>query len=349
MSSQGSGGNHPPRGRRPPPYGGHAPPGFQAPRPRPADEPPIGPPFGYGPPAGIPYPDEPERRPGRRRALLLAVVVTAVVVAVAATAVLLMARGPGGDDPRVDALATSSHTPTPVLTPPSRWAVGACVRPEAVGTAPPSSPAVPQTDQDFLLAHCSDPQATGRVTSMLDESEPLTEPACPEDTDEAIMVGAEETACVRNLREPHPGDPGRGGGVLRAGDCVADPNESLGGERPCGDSGWYGKVVGRAEKASECPDGTQETLRMRGSPRPIVCLGDEGEVVSKGDCIRSLKKYGKSVPLSAVEKVDCGSKDAWAKVTARVKKRGDCPKGTDQYLESRDEDAYRPVTCLRDT
>ncbi|MGW0202706.1 hypothetical protein [Nonomuraea sp. NPDC003201] len=44
---------------------------------------------------------------------------------------------------------------------------------------------------------------------------------CPSDSDGWLDApGGSRTACLRNRLGPHPGDPGKGGGVLKAGDCT---------------------------------------------------------------------------------------------------------------------------------
>ncbi|MGI8329313.1 hypothetical protein ACRYCC_05065 [Actinomadura scrupuli] len=43
--------------------------------------------------------------------------------------------------------------------------------------------------------------------------------------------------CLRNLRPPHPGDPGKGGGGIIVGDCVNVDSAKLVTEVPCNGSG----------------------------------------------------------------------------------------------------------------
>lgn len=99
---------------------------------------------------------------------------------------------------------------------------------------------------------CDDPAAVGTVTHLENGGAGLagamTEPDCPAGTDHAIRVtsahlgGRAPTylfACVRNLKPPHPGDPGGGGGPdIVVGDCVhSKDNLAKVEETPCDGSG----------------------------------------------------------------------------------------------------------------
>lgn len=83
---------------------------------------------------------------------------------------------------------------------------------------------------------CGDSQAVAKVAGRFHDghADPFEATSCPENSDFAIDVPAglaalegtppsgEGYACMRNLRPPHPGDPGRGGGPgIRVGDCVS--------------------------------------------------------------------------------------------------------------------------------
>ncbi|MFE7352385.1 hypothetical protein ACFU8Q_04060 [Streptomyces sp. NPDC057543] len=82
---------------------------------------------------------------------------------------------------------------------------------------------------------CGDPEAVARVTGRMStgNAEPLSGTTCPDHTDFAIdasiglgapegaQVAGDGYACMRNLKPPHPGDPGGGGGPrIELGDCV---------------------------------------------------------------------------------------------------------------------------------
>lgn len=67
---------------------------------------------------------------------------------------------------------------------------------------------------------CATPAARSSVLKLVPD-----DPArCPADTDGTLddptAAQPSRVACVRNRTAPHPGDPGKGGGVLRVGDCT---------------------------------------------------------------------------------------------------------------------------------
>ncbi|MFF2960695.1 hypothetical protein ACFVT1_17665 [Streptomyces sp. NPDC057963] len=82
---------------------------------------------------------------------------------------------------------------------------------------------------------CGDPKAVARVTYRMEagKASPFSATVCSETTDFvidvpislAVLEGTRATgegyACMRNLKPPHPGDPGGGGGPrIEVGDCV---------------------------------------------------------------------------------------------------------------------------------
>ncbi len=201
------------------------------------------------------------------------------------------------------AVVASGREAAPSAPAPLAWADGACVR--RTGTA-------------VGLVLCD--QATGRVSRIT-----ARPPHCPSDTDEFVSLGSGRTACVRNVGGRHPGDAGNGGGVLRAGDCVA----MRGGERPCAEGNWYGRVTGVTETARQCPLGTIEALPLKGGQ--VACLGKDGRVVAAGDCV---ERPALPTSVRLLVKVACGSERAWARVTGRVESPTRCAEGSDHYLRS---------------
>ncbi|GAA4709456.1 hypothetical protein [Phytohabitans rumicis] len=93
---------------------------------------------------------------------------------------------------------------------------------------------------------CTAPEAQARVTkvSQAQGNQRFTvRPDCPPGTDLALSqpgtAGGTSTLgyfCARNLKPPHPGDPGEGGGIIEVGDCVHAEGESI-DEVPCDGSG----------------------------------------------------------------------------------------------------------------
>ena len=114
---------------------------------------------------------------------------------------------------------------SPDTSPPTgEWKAGQCVSPAGlVGD---------QEGKSFHRTGCDASEAAAKITKMTAGDLGFGTPvACPEDTD--AMVGVEQpkghlnlgenVACIRNLKAPHPGDVGQGGGLFRAGDCVENP------------------------------------------------------------------------------------------------------------------------------
>ncbi|WP_155129079.1 hypothetical protein [[Actinomadura] parvosata] len=209
----------------------------------------------------------------------------------------------------VIAASGKATQPRPVL----RWTPGACVTGELALTACNGG-------DSEVLALASDPPGPGE---------------CPADTDAVLRVGAGRTACVRNFLEPHPGDPGRGGGVLRPGDCVTLD----GRERACSRPGWYGRALALAVEPAGCPDGTLDTLDGESQ---VVCLGRGGQVLDRGSCVA--EPATDVIARSAVTRVPCDSPHAWARVLSFEVAPARCPPSSRRYLRA--DEGYRPVTCL---
>lgn len=211
-----------------------------------------------------------------------------------------------------------------------------------------------------VRVECDDEQAKAKVLKIAREGERTrfqsrltSQPDCPDGTDGVARVtlktGDERywEACLRNLKGPHPGDPGVGGALISKGDCVSGGTVGFGREKPCSDSGWYGKVIARVGSAAECPAGqTMETMKLRsfsgGAPaRPVLCLGKGGQVLGAGDCIQD-----PSFAFAGLRKAACGTPQAVAKVEGRTKTRQECPAATTHVMEAKKE-AYLKVLCLQ--
>ncbi|WP_141704252.1 hypothetical protein [Planobispora rosea] len=265
---------------------------------------------------------------GTKMAPALGVTVAAMVVVITATGVLVAGRASPEPGAARAAAATVRFA----------WERGACVARE---------------NDRYELAACED--ADGRVISMADAEAA----GCPVETDELVRIrplpgagGADaqavlrspqpsRTACVRTLRPPHAGEPGGGGGMLRPGDCLA----LRGGERPCSEPGWYGKVLAVVDRAAACPARALDALVV--GEREVACLAGGGRILRVGDCVT--RPAGRLVSREALVRTPCDSAGAWARVTARAATRGRCPELSDRYLRVREPGVQRPVTCLRRT
>jgi len=171
------------------------------------------------------------------------------------------------------------------------WGVGSCIylskdfpyaTPSVVN---PEMQHIIEQSKEYQPVSCSDPRAIARITSLgahIDQSKPIQDSGCPDDTDMAVRtkttgLGAtsdSQVYCMRNLKAPHPGDPGGGGGGLVVNDCVY-VGSSNGGrllndqveELPCADGpairtqcvraplGY--PLVAMADSAAQCPKGTR--------------------------------------------------------------------------------------------
>ncbi|MDQ1365805.1 MAG: hypothetical protein QOE57_1847 [Acidimicrobiaceae bacterium] len=145
---------------------------------------------------------------------------------------------------------------------------------------------------------------------------------CPEDTDSFELLNSLQTACLRNLHPPHPGDVGEGGGILRKGDCINTAKEIA-----CRTPGIYATVTERVAATSECPPATLEFVKLTSAVRPIACLDNGPGVISPGDCVHS-----PSLPFGG-SKVACPPaltkpSDEYDRVVSRVPTGGVCPAGT---------------------
>ncbi|MFG2076682.1 hypothetical protein [Nonomuraea maritima] len=236
---------------------------------------------------------------------------TAVVVAVlVALAGAVIACSPSGSD---GAPGQAGGALVGQARPVLRWTPGACVT------------------RDYALTACNGGES--RVVALAPD--PPRPGDCPVDTDNVLRVGANRTACVRNFLDPHPGVPGGGGGLLRAGDCV----RLDGREQACDRPGWYGKVIAITGRVSACPSRTLDTLS---DDSRVVCLGPGGQVLERGACVA--RPSAEATARSAVVRVPCESRQAWARVVAFGTSPGGCPSRSERYL--RVEGAFRPVTCL---
>ncbi|MDQ1392880.1 MAG: hypothetical protein QOF30_1857 [Acidimicrobiaceae bacterium] len=146
---------------------------------------------------------------------------------------------------------------------------------------------------------------------------------CPDDADSYQLLNANlQTACLRNLHPPHPGDVGEGGGVLRTGDCI-----SHGSEVACRTPDIYAMVTDRVADVSRCPDGTLEFVKLSSAARPIACLNNGPGVVRPGDCVDSPAQPFGGSKVACPSTSTTPSKD-YDRVVTRVKIAADCPTST---------------------
>ncbi|MFJ2900180.1 hypothetical protein ACIO87_35570 [Streptomyces sp. NPDC087218] len=153
----------------------------------------------------------------------------AAAVATAAALVLVTGCGKATGNRASDtdgASASPTASPTPSVNPSygeQFLAEGECAAPE------------PNKEDIYREVPCKDPKAVAKVETrtLVGSSEPFSATSCPKHADFAIDVPlsiaileskpatGEGYACMRNLKPPHPGDTGGGGGPsIEVGDCV---------------------------------------------------------------------------------------------------------------------------------
>lgn len=209
---------------------------------------------------------------------------------------------------------------------------------------------------------CTDGTAEARILKIVNGEESAALETCPKETDALREPSAGIWACIRNLKGPHPGEPGKGGGILRVGDCIlvddATEDSPEFEERTCYDRHGPGQIRKFLKKKSQCRDrqgdlADYNTIRRDHPSLPVICHGAGVEVrtpgpqFENGECVD--KPAIMDLPLGdmimgGLDGIDCGDKDAWAKVVATVSERS-CPGRAD--YEVSDDDHYPGTVCLR--
>jgi hypothetical protein len=189
---------------------------------------------------------------------------------------------------------------------------------------------------------CSSREAEARVLAVTALGDAGAEP-CPLPTDDIVpMVDAvTEYGCLRRLEPPHPGDPGRGGGIVRVGDCVGDPDAGPPGqEAACGSPRDWATVAAIAVNRAHCAAPAVDFLtRPTNSSKPILCLARGPGVMTAGDCVTDQF-------VTELLEVRCGSPEAAFRVAARVAARGRCAARAESALVPRAL-PEAAVACLR--
>ena len=183
------------------------------------------------PPPGGPPPGPPGPRQRRRAKIIVGIALPVL----AGLTIAVIALSPGASAPT------------------GEWKAGQCVTPAGrVGD---------QEGAIFRRTGCDAKAAAAKVTKMTVSGISDAQVPCPEDTDTIVKVEQEhldrtgDFACVRNLKAPHPGDVGQGGGLFRPGDCILDPAQDITvKETPCAGAHWA-TVVRWADDFTSCPKG----------------------------------------------------------------------------------------------
>lgn len=141
--------------------------------------------------------------------------------------------------------------------------------------------------ETFTEVPCTSERAAARVVARYD-GKVAEGPSCPARTDFVLHISEDRPAvdedgngevprgyaCMRNLEEPHPGDPGGGGGPRTVvGDCVYSAGRGEVRETACDGSGpkapEYRVTVAVAERAL-CPAATELYVSLGGG-KPVGC------------------------------------------------------------------------------
>jgi hypothetical protein len=199
---------------------------------------------------------------------------------------------------------------------------------------------------EMKSADCGSSEAFGRIIKLYRHKViGFDELDCPADTDRFGRFGRTESGlsdmvgCIRNLAPPHPGDPGSGGGILRAGDCIDGP--ILLKEVACSVEA-SGHLVGLVATASNCPPSTLDLITRNTGPRPVLCLDSGKDVLAPGDCIADPSQL-----IFGSLKVPCDSVSRIAMVVARAPTAPACPPTTQSTLASKSGTVHTRVICLQ--
>ncbi|MFI2432342.1 hypothetical protein [Streptomyces sp. NPDC018693] len=174
-----------------------------------------------------------------------------------------------------------------------------CDRPSAESSAAPASSGFGAvflgvgdcgssgTTHTYTEVSCASERAAARVVAR-HPGKPSDGPPCPATTDFVLHITEQTSssdedgdgtvpqgyACMRNLRPPHPGDPGGGGGPRTiVGDCVYGLGDGQVRETACDGSGerppQY-KVVRAVDTRAHCPASTALYVQLGGGD-PVGC------------------------------------------------------------------------------
>lgn len=265
--------------------------------------------------------DQPPTRARRRRSTLAiaAVIVGAQVALAAALAVGLDTTSLWAS---VAGRSPSHPAPTPIRT-------GDCVR------------AADHRTSSYAATPCSGRTATGTVLAVLAGSAGTED--CPQESD-FFATRPEQVICLRHTGTDHLGDPGRGGGVYRRGDCVALEGAAGLREVACGAPTVFETVVDRVSAATQCRRPALRFAEIGHGRDRVLCLGDGPGLAATGECIGDPTR----APLT-FDAIPCSDAAARTKVLARVATVAQCRSvtGTTRTVTDRSGLPGSTIVCLR--
>ncbi len=161
------------------------------------------------------------------------------------------------------------------------------VTPTGYGTAFLGAGECSSRGRDFREVSCASERAVARV--LVRHEGPVADgPVCPARTDFVLHVSESRPAfdedgdgavprgyaCMRNLEEPHPGDPGKGGGPRTVvGDCLSTARKGRVEETPCDGSGRAApqfEVAAAVQRRAQCPPETRLYVHL-GGEKAVGC------------------------------------------------------------------------------
>lgn len=198
----------------------------------------------------------------------------------------------------------------------------------------------------YLGSSCSADETIGKVIKTFPGTEKDGQ-TCPPQSD-LLLHEAGTIACVRSTTDKHEGEPGQGGGVFVAGDCVgAGPivgNSREYTEVACTDPKVYERVVARATTPAGCTAPAVRFLQIALPKQDAICLADGPGIAGPGECV------GKLSGETTFDAVPCSAPTAGGKVLARKPTQAACEKvpGLTHYIEDSDGLPASRFLCIKE-
>ncbi|NUS72753.1 MAG: hypothetical protein HOQ05_05030 [Corynebacteriales bacterium] len=225
---------------------------------------------------------------------------------------------------------------------PQNLALGDCVRANAA------------EEGSYLPVECQDHRVYGEVIDVVTGDTSATE-ACKPETDffatqpHPDPAGAgvsSQVVCLKRTGDVHPGDPGSGGGIYRAGDCVATdsgPDTDV-REVPCDDPAVFEKVTARVKTVAECTAPAERFATLSHGTDRVLCLGNGAGIASTGECMGD-----PTVSEVVFAEVTCGTPEASATVLGRTSTPAECQElpGQTHYVEDPNGLPASRTVCLQ--
>lgn len=228
------------------------------------------------------------------------------------------------------ALPTVSTTPIPTATPSPR-------NPDFANATIPAryAPA-------FTRVPCGANHVYGKAIEVINEAGTGTE-ACDERTDFFAQQDT-QLVCLRQVRGEHPGDPGNGGGVFRAGDCAESKPAGHIYEVPCPSSHVFEIVTARVKTVAECQAPAHRFATLDSGTARVLCLREGPAMAGNGQCMADPDH----APASFAA-VNCASPPAHAQVLGRAASPQQCASipGQTHYVEDPDGLPATRLVCLK--